>query len=64
MSRRDAAFPTILVPRPTVNPQTRPVRKTRHFDRDLPGFVRHASFGRPNAEAKFDPAELLDAPAD
>lgn len=47
-----------------MNPQTRPVRRTRHLDQGLPGFVRHASFGRPNAEKKFDPNELLDVPAD
>lgn len=45
-------------------PQTRPVRKARHFDQGLPGFIRHASFGRSNAAAKFHPAELLDQPAE
>lgn len=43
-----------------MNPQTRPVRKSRHFDQGLPGYVRHASFSRPNAENKFEPNELLN----
>jgi DNA-directed RNA polymerase sigma subunit (sigma70/sigma32) len=46
-----------------VNPQTRPVRKARLFDQGLPGFVRHPSFARPNAEAKYDPATAVDADA-
>jgi RNA polymerase sigma factor (sigma-70 family) len=47
-----------------VNPQTRPVRKARRFERSLPGFVRHASFARPTAEEKYDPRVLLDDPAE
>lgn len=47
-----------------MNPQTRPVRKTRHFDQGLPGFIRHGSFARANAPAKYDPDELLDVSAD
>jgi RNA polymerase sigma factor (sigma-70 family) len=41
-----------------MNPVTRPVRKTCHLDERLPGYVRHPSFARPNAETKYDPDTL------
>ncbi len=46
-----------------MNPQTRPVRRTRLFEQSLPGFVRHPSFARPNAEDKYAPDAAADAAA-
>lgn len=46
-----------------MNPQTRPVRRTRHLDTALPGFVKHPAFARPSAAEKYDPLALIVAPA-
>jgi RNA polymerase sigma factor (sigma-70 family) len=50
--------------RSTVNPQTKPIRRTVHLNDTLPGYIRHVSFSRPNAESKYHPTKLLDVSVD
>ncbi len=42
-----------------MNPQTRPIHKSRHLDAALPRYIRHSSFSRSGAEKRYCPTELL-----